>query len=60
MQLNNVKESVSFRRDQHYASLGTVEGEGAIEIHVPMLLGEGGGAIESQSIRPQNLLGPRT
>jgi hypothetical protein len=30
MQPNNVKESISFRRDQHYASPDTVEGEGAI------------------------------
>jgi hypothetical protein len=33
VQSNNIKESISFRRDQHYASSGTIEGEGAIEIH---------------------------
>jgi hypothetical protein len=36
---NDVKELVSFWRDQHYTSPGTIEGEGAIEIHAPMLLG---------------------
>jgi hypothetical protein len=37
---NNVKESISFRSDQHYATPGTVEGEGVIEIHAPMLSGD--------------------
>jgi hypothetical protein len=41
-------ESISFRRDQHYASLGTVEGKGAIEIHPPMLLSDGGGGGEGK------------
>jgi hypothetical protein len=43
MQPNNIKESVSFRSDQHYASPDTVEGEGVIKIHAPMLLGDRGG-----------------
>jgi hypothetical protein len=58
VQSNNVKESVFFRRDQHYASPGTIEGAGAVEIHALMLLGEGG--AESQSIWPQNPPGPGT
>jgi hypothetical protein len=45
MQPNNVKESISFRRDQHYTSPDTVEGEGDIEIHDPMLLGDRGGGV---------------
>jgi hypothetical protein len=40
VQLNNVKESISFRRDQHYASPNTVDDKGVAEIHAPMLLGD--------------------
>jgi hypothetical protein len=40
VQSNNVKEIISFRIDQHYASLDTIEGEGAIRIHAPMLLSD--------------------
>jgi hypothetical protein len=58
VQSNNVKESISFRRKQHYASPDTVEGERAIKIHAPMLLSDRG--AESQSIRLQNPLGPQT
>jgi hypothetical protein len=58
VQLNNVKESISFRRDQHYASPCTIEGEGAAKIHAPMLLSDRGVTAESRSIRPQNLSGP--
>jgi hypothetical protein len=43
VQSNNVKELISFRRDQYYISPGTIEGEGAVEIHVPMLLSDQGG-----------------
>jgi hypothetical protein len=63
VQLNNIKKSISLRRDQDYASPNTVEGVRAIEINAPMLLSDcevGGGAVESQSIRPQNLPGPGT
>jgi hypothetical protein len=38
--LNHVEELISFRRDQHYASPGLVEGERAMEIHAPMVLGD--------------------
>jgi hypothetical protein len=47
MQLNNIKESISLRRDQHYSSPGVIGGEGAIEIHVPMLLADRGGGLLS-------------
>jgi hypothetical protein len=59
VQLNNVKESICFRRDQHNTSPGTVEGKGDIEIHAPMLLSDRG-AVESWSIRPQSPSGPGT
>jgi hypothetical protein len=39
VQLNDVKEPVSFWRYQHYTSPDTVDGEGALEIHAPTLLG---------------------
>jgi hypothetical protein len=52
VQSNNVKESISFKWDQHYASLSLVEGERAIKIHAPMLLSDRGTATESQFIRP--------
>jgi hypothetical protein len=42
VQSNNIKESISFGRDQHYTSPGTIEGEGAIKIHAPMLLSDRG------------------
>jgi hypothetical protein len=60
VQSNNIKESISLRRDQHYASHGTIEGERAIEIHAPMLLSDGGGGVESRFIRPQNPPGSGT
>jgi hypothetical protein len=47
VQSNNIKKSISLRRDQHYASLGTVEGERAIEIHAPMLLSDWGWGLLS-------------
>jgi hypothetical protein len=40
MQPNNTKESITLRRDQHYTSPDTIEGEGAIEVHAPMLLSD--------------------
>jgi hypothetical protein len=42
VQPNNIKESISFRRDQHCASPGTVEGKRAIKIHSPMPLSDRG------------------
>jgi hypothetical protein len=42
MRPNNVKESMSLRRDHHYTSPDTVEGEGSIEVHAQMFLGGGG------------------
>jgi hypothetical protein len=42
VQSNNIKESISLRRDQHYASPGVVEGERAIEVHAPILLSDWG------------------
>jgi hypothetical protein len=56
---NHRKESITFTRDRHHASPGTVEGDRAIKIQAPVLLNDQGDA-ESQSIRPQNLIGPRT
>jgi hypothetical protein len=44
MESTNVKESITPRRHQHYTSPGTVEGEGAIEVHAPMLVGDSVGA----------------
>jgi hypothetical protein len=38
VQSNNMKESISFRRDQCYASPSTIEGERVIEVHDPMPL----------------------
>jgi hypothetical protein len=40
---NIIKELISIRRDQHYASPGTIVGERAIEIQAPMLLSDWGG-----------------
>jgi hypothetical protein len=50
VQSNHVEETISLRRDRHYASPGLVEGERAIEIHAPVLLGDGGGGL--LSLRP--------
>jgi hypothetical protein len=49
---NHVEESVSLRRNQHYASPGPIESERDIEIHAPMLLDDRGAAIVSWSIQP--------
>jgi hypothetical protein len=51
VQLNHVEEPVSHRGDQHYASLDPVESATTIEIHAPVLQGDGGGAA-SQTIQP--------
>jgi hypothetical protein len=45
VQSNNIKVPFSLRRDHHYTSPGTVEGERAIEIHAPMLLSDQGGLL---------------
>jgi hypothetical protein len=65
VQLNHVEELISLWRDQHHTSPSSVEGIRAIEIHVPVLLGDwrGGGeraAAESRSIWPQNPPKPGT
>jgi hypothetical protein len=39
---NYVEEPISLRGDQYDTSPGPVEGEGAIEIHVPVLLDDRG------------------
>jgi hypothetical protein len=43
VQSNHIEESISLRRDQYYTSPGPVEGERAIKIHAPVLLGDQGG-----------------
>jgi hypothetical protein len=40
VQLNNIKELISFKRDQHYTSPSAVEGKRAIEVHASMLLSD--------------------
>jgi hypothetical protein len=42
VQSNHVKESISLRGDQHYATPDPVKSEGAIKIHASVLLGDGG------------------
>jgi hypothetical protein len=42
VQPKSIKESISFMRDRHYTSPGTIEGKGAIEVHAPMLLSDRG------------------
>jgi hypothetical protein len=59
--MNHIGELVSHRRNQHHASPNPVEDERAIEIYAPLLLGDrGGGAVEFQSIQPQNPPKPKT
>jgi hypothetical protein len=43
VQLNQIEESISLRKDQHHASPDPIEGGRAIEIRAPVLLGDGGG-----------------
>jgi hypothetical protein len=59
VQSNHVQELIPLRRDRHYASPGLVEGERAIKIHAPVLLGDcrGGGLLSltpfgHETIRP--------
>jgi hypothetical protein len=52
VQPNNIKESILFRRDQHYASLGTDEGERAVKVHALMLLSDWGGGVWLLSLSP--------
>jgi hypothetical protein len=57
MQWDNVKESISLRRQQHYTSPGTVEGEGAIKVHAPIFLSDWwGGCWVSKSSRDWDLI----
>jgi hypothetical protein len=53
VQSNHVKESISLRGDQHYATPDPVKSEGAIKIHASVLLGDGGAAA-TRSIQPRN------
>jgi hypothetical protein len=54
VQPKHIEETVSLRIDQHYASPGPIEGDRAITICAPVLLGDrgGGAAAESLSIQP--------
>jgi hypothetical protein len=51
VQWNHIEKSISPRRDQHCASPGPVEGERAIEICAPVLLGDRGGLLSLSPFR---------
>jgi hypothetical protein len=42
VQLNYIEDPISLRGDQYYASPSPIEGERAIGIHAPVLLGDPG------------------
>jgi hypothetical protein len=42
MQSNHIDDSISLGGDQHHASSGPVESEGAVKVHAPVLLGSQG------------------
>jgi hypothetical protein len=52
VQPNYVEETVSLRREQHYAFPSPIEGERTIEIHALVLMGDRGGGRGLVSLGP--------